>query len=64
VADDYLRAAALTLLMWAWQQIAQVSSTQTTTRHTSRWQQPAAALKHWIQPEFAMRVQIIRARLA
>jgi alkylation response protein AidB-like acyl-CoA dehydrogenase len=62
VADDYLRAVALALLTWAWQQIEPAANTASS--EATRWQQPAAALQHWIQPEFAMRVQIIRQRLA
>jgi len=63
VADDYLRAVALTLLAWAWQQIGQTLPTQTTTGEATRWRNPGEAVQHWILPEFAMRVQIIRARL-
>ena len=58
VADDYLRAVALTLLGWAWARIGQAAAPG------ARWAQPAAALQHWVLPEFAMRVQIITARLA
>ncbi|TXT39441.1 MAG: acyl-CoA dehydrogenase-like protein [Comamonadaceae bacterium] len=61
VADDYLRAVALTLLAWAWVQIGQAVEPGTPN---TRWSQPAAALQHWILPEFAMRVHIISARLA
>ncbi len=61
VADDYLRVVALTLLAWAWQQIGRALATNASPM--ARWQQPAAALQHWVLPEFAMRVQIIRARL-
>jgi len=61
VADDYLRAVALTLLAWAWVQIDQAVEPGA---QNTRWSQPAAALQHWILPEFAMRVQIISARLA
>ena len=63
VAEDYLRAVALTLLAWAWQQIEQAQASDPATAHAARWQQPAAALHHWVLPEFAMRIQIIRARL-
>ncbi len=61
VADDYLRAVALTLLAWAWQQIEPAAGTGNSD--AARWKRPAAALRHWVLPEFAMRAQIIRARL-
>ncbi|MBP9058809.1 MAG: acyl-CoA dehydrogenase [Rhodoferax sp.] len=61
VADDYLRAVALTLLAWAWQQIEPAAGTGNSD--AARWQRPAAALRQWVLPEFAMRVQIVRARL-
>ncbi|MDP2679169.1 MAG: acyl-CoA dehydrogenase family protein [Rhodoferax sp.] len=60
VADDYLRAVALTLLAWAWVQIGQAIEPGT---QNTRWSQPATALQHWVLPEFAMRMQIISARL-
>ena len=63
VADDYLRAVTLTLMSWAWLQIAQGGAAAAQGSDTARWINPAAALQHWILPEFAMRVQIIRARL-
>ncbi|MDR3368185.1 acyl-CoA dehydrogenase family protein [Rhodoferax sp.] len=59
VADDYLRAVALTLLAWAWTHIEQVAM----VAEDARWIRPADALQHWVLPEFAMRVQIIAARL-
>lgn len=62
VADDYLRAVALTLLAWAWQCIEQGLAADAVA-NPARWQTPAAALRHWVLPEFAMRVQIITARL-
>jgi alkylation response protein AidB-like acyl-CoA dehydrogenase len=64
VADDYLRAVALTLLAWAWLQIGNTPSAASLATGIERWAQPASALQHWILPEFAMRVQIIRARLS
>lgn len=64
VADDYLRAVALTLMHWAWLQIQQALPKDTHTAADARWLNPAAALHHWILPEFGMRVQIVRARLA
>ncbi|BCO27477.1 3-methylmercaptopropionyl-CoA dehydrogenase [Rhodoferax lithotrophicus] len=63
VADDYLRAVAVTLLAWAWVQIRQTPTGDTSGPESARWQHPEAALQHWILPEFAMRVQIISARL-
>jgi hypothetical protein len=64
VADDYLRAVALTLMTWAWLQIKQGLQEDAHTADLSRWLNPAAALHHWILPEFAMRLAVIRARLA
>jgi len=58
VADDFLRAAALALLGWAWSRI-----TATPEAASARWQAPARALACWILPEFDMRQQIIRDRL-
>ena len=65
VADDYLRAVALTLMAWAWQQIESAvdSNKANSTLDTARWQQPAEALRYFVLPEFDMRVQIIEARL-
>ncbi|MDR3455375.1 MAG: acyl-CoA dehydrogenase family protein [Rhodoferax sp.] len=59
VADDYLRAVALTLLDWAWTRI-EASLAATTPERTARWQ--AQALRNWVLPEFDMRVQIVLAR--
>lgn len=64
VADDYLRAVALTLMHWAWLSIRQALPQDTAMPDATRWLSPSAALDHWILPEFAMRVQIVRARLA
>jgi len=64
VADDYLRAMALTLMHWAWQRIRQALSEHADTADAARWLNPAAALQHWILPEFAMRLSIVKARLA
>jgi alkylation response protein AidB-like acyl-CoA dehydrogenase len=63
VADDYLRAVALTLLHWAWLRIGQALPARADTVDAARWQNPTAALQHWILPEFAMRLSIIKARL-
>jgi alkylation response protein AidB-like acyl-CoA dehydrogenase len=64
VADDYLRAVALTLMAWAWVRIEQASTTNEQSVNATRWAQPARAMRHWILPEFTMRMQIIAARLA
>jgi len=64
VADDYLRALALVLMHWAWLRIRQALPDHTDTVDAARWLNPAAALQHWILPEFAMRLSIIRDRLA
>ena len=63
VADDYLRAVALTLLQWAWLRIQQARSDEAGTADAARWLNPAAALQHWVLPELAMRLSIIQARL-
>lgn len=63
VADDYLRAVALTLLAWAWLQISDVVSPDTLNSNPSRWTAPASAMRHWVLPEFDMRLGIIKARL-
>jgi alkylation response protein AidB-like acyl-CoA dehydrogenase len=64
VADDYLRALALTLLAWAWVRIEHASTTNEQSMSATRWAQPARAMRYWILPEFAMRMQMIAARLA
>ena len=63
VADDYLRLVALTLLAWAWLKIEEAASLQAPGADPARWAEPAAALGHWVLPEFEMRRNIIRARL-
>jgi alkylation response protein AidB-like acyl-CoA dehydrogenase len=64
VADDYLRVVALTLMHWAWLRIRLALPEHADMADTARWLNPAAALQHWILPEFAMRLTIIKARLA
>ncbi len=59
VADDYLRATAVALLGWAWARIASVQP----AAGAERWHRPAQAARHWVLPEFALRVAIIRARI-
>ena len=63
VADDYLRAVALTLLAWAWLQISDETNTDTSSAKPARWAEPAIAMRHWVMPEFDMRMHIIKARL-
>ena len=65
VADDYLRVVALALLGWAWVQIqAAPLNAQSHADNPARWTAPAAALQHWVLPEFEMRVGMIRRRMA
>ncbi|CAN5459085.1 acyl-CoA dehydrogenase C-terminal domain-containing protein [soil metagenome] len=54
VADDYLRAVALTLLDWAWAQIERQAPPT-----APRWSAPAQALQRWVMPELEMRLGII-----
>jgi hypothetical protein len=63
VADDYLRAVAVTLLAWAWLQIGEAAKPTTSSAAPARWTEPATALRQWILPEFDMRLRIIKARL-
>ena len=64
VADDYLRVVALALMGWAWVQIQAVpESAPSQAENSVRWSAPAAALQHWVLPEFAMRVGIIRRQI-
>ncbi len=61
VADDYLRAAAVALLAWAWARI-ETALTPEVPDQATRWHAPAQALRHWVLPEFDMRAAIIRSR--
>ena len=61
VADDFLRAVGLVLMDWAWQGI-EASLTPDLPQGASRWRAPAAALRHWVLPEFDMRCAIIHAQ--
>jgi alkylation response protein AidB-like acyl-CoA dehydrogenase len=54
MADDYLRAVAIVLCDWAWQQIGQCPATQ-----SLRWSVPHQAFERWILPELAMRLGIL-----
>jgi hypothetical protein len=51
---------ALCLMSWAW---LQISRTDAFAAHGSRWTEPASAVRHWVLPEFAMRLHIITARI-
>ncbi len=63
VADDYLRAVALALLAWAWARIdAGLRSSANQEQLNPRWQAPAQALRHWVLPEFDMRMNIVLQR--
>jgi len=57
VADDFLRAAALVLMDWAWAQIEAKAPAD------ARWAQPAQALQRWVLPELAMRLSIIESAI-
>jgi alkylation response protein AidB-like acyl-CoA dehydrogenase len=54
MADDYLRAVAMVLCDWAWQQICQCSAIQ-----AERWSIPQQAFARWVLPEFSMRADIL-----
>ena len=54
VAGDYLRATALALLAWAWEQIEQAN-----TSMLPRWNLPHHALRSWVLPEFDMRLGLL-----
>ena len=56
VAEDFLRAAGLTLVDWAWMQIARSSDAE-----ALRWKAPAQAVQRWIMPELSTRLAIIDA---
>jgi hypothetical protein len=63
VADDYLRAVALALLAWAGARMdASLRMTADQGQLNLRWQAPAQALRHWVLPEFDMRLQIVLQR--
>jgi hypothetical protein len=49
---------------WAWLHIQRRVATVAPHDAATRWAKPAAAVQHWILPEFAMRLHIIQARLA
>ncbi|MEI7764822.1 MAG: acyl-CoA dehydrogenase family protein [Comamonadaceae bacterium] len=58
LAEDFLRAVGLTLVDWAWMQIARSSDAA-----APRWTAPAQAVQRWIMPELATRLAIIDAAL-
>ena len=58
LADDFLRAVALSLLDWSFARIAKAPEAA-----TLRWKAPAQALERWIMPELAMRLGIIDAAI-
>ena len=63
VADDYLRTIALILLEWAWLQIANARHAAAADEHSTRWTEPARALRNWVSPEFNMCTSVIKAQL-
>ena len=63
VADDFLRATALVMLDWAWLRI-DAGLPRSSPDARERWQAPARALRHWVLPEFEMRLAIITAQCA
>jgi alkylation response protein AidB-like acyl-CoA dehydrogenase len=64
VAEDYLRALALCLMSWAWLQISHATQEgDAPGADSTRWTEPASAVRHWVLPEFAMRLHIIASRL-
>jgi len=56
-ADDYLRAATLALMAWAWARIDTASS-------QPRWQAPVAAAFLRVLPELRMRCAIVEQQCA
>ncbi|HRN76070.1 acyl-CoA dehydrogenase family protein [Ottowia sp.] len=60
VADDYLRAVAMTLLGWAG---ARIEDATGSAADAQRWLDATGALRHWVLPEFDLRCAIIGQRL-
>ncbi len=60
VADDYLRAVAVTLLGWAG---ARIEGAASRAADAQRWLDATSALRHWVLPEFDLRCAIIGQRL-
>jgi alkylation response protein AidB-like acyl-CoA dehydrogenase len=62
VAEDFLRAVVVILLAWAWHKIEATATSA--AGDSTRWTTPASALRHWVLPEFNMRLGIIQSRLS
>jgi hypothetical protein len=62
VAEDFLRAVVVILLAWAWHKIEATATSA--AADSTRWTTPASALRHWVLPEFNMRLGIIQSRLS
>jgi alkylation response protein AidB-like acyl-CoA dehydrogenase len=62
VAEDFLRAVVVILLAWAWHKIEATATSA--AGGSTRWTTPASALRHWVLPEFNMRLGIIQSRLS
>ena len=60
IAGDYLRAVALALLAWAWTRIDAAAPRSVEPQH---WQAGADAMRRWVLPEFALRMQLIKTQL-
>jgi hypothetical protein len=60
IAGDYLRAVALALLAWAWTRIDEAAPQ---SAQPQRWQAGADAMRRWVLPEFALRMQLIKNQL-
>ncbi|MEY5100047.1 MAG: hypothetical protein RJA36_2766 [Pseudomonadota bacterium] len=58
VAGDFLRAATLALMAWAWSRIEPAAAGR------PGFDQAAQAFRRWVWPEFAMRGEMVRAALA
>ncbi|MBU1361431.1 MAG: acyl-CoA dehydrogenase family protein [Gammaproteobacteria bacterium] len=54
VADDYLRVVMIVMLAWAWARIGHAAPDH------ARWQEPAAAFRRWVLPEFDMRLGMVK----
>jgi hypothetical protein len=60
IAGDFLRAVALALLAWAW---TRIDSAAPDAAEPARWRAGADALRRWVLPEFAMRMQLMKTQL-
>jgi hypothetical protein len=61
IAGDYLRAVALVLMAWAW---TRIDAAAAQAPEPQRWSGGSAAFRRWVLPEFAMRLDLIKAQLA